>query len=160
MDQLNLDIIALLQRDGRKSYTEIARLLGVSEGTIRNRVTRLIEDRVIQIVGMADPRELGYDAPAIIGITVVPAELEKIAWTIAAIPQVSYLIMVSGEFDLLVEVMCRDRVELTRLLNDRIHTIPGVTKTQTFFILHTYKSAYGALPVLPSKTQPSSPGED
>jgi Lrp/AsnC family transcriptional regulator for asnA, asnC and gidA len=160
MDQLNLDIIALLQRDGRKTYTEIARLLDVSEGTIRNRVPRLIDDKVIQIVGVAEPRELGYDAPAIIYLSVVPADLEDVARAITKLPQVSYLIMISGEFDLLVEVMCRDREELTSLLNDKIRIIPGVTKTQTFFILHTYKSAFGALPVLPSKTQATALDED
>jgi Lrp/AsnC family transcriptional regulator for asnA, asnC and gidA len=158
MDQLNLDIIAILQRDGRKSYSDIARMLDVSEGTIRNRVARLVEEKVIYIVGLADPHELGFDAPAIIGLSVVPARIEEVAASIAVLPQVSYLIMVSGEFDLLVEVMCRDREELTRLLNDHIHTVPGVTRTQTFLILHTYKSAYGALPVLPSQAQDNAAG--
>jgi len=160
MDQLNLDIIAILQRDGRKSFTEIARVLGVSEGTIRNRVTRLTENKVIQIIGMADPRELGFDAPAIIGLSVVPASLEDVARQVAAIPQVSYLIMVSGEFDLMVEVMCRDREQLTNLLKDQIHSIQGITRTQTFFILHTYKMAYGALPILPDKTGTSTGPEE
>ena len=69
---------------------------------------------------------------------------------LAALREVSYLVMVSGEFDLIVEVMCKNRDELTRLLNENIRSIDGVTRTQTFFILHTYKMAYGALPVLPS----------
>lgn len=150
MDQIDLDIIALLQQDGRRPYTDIAHALGVSEGTIRNRVTRLQEEKIIQIVGMADPYQLNYDAPAIIGISVNPQQMDDVTRALAALREVSYLVMISGEFDLLVEVMCKNRDELTTLLNDKIRSIDGVTRTQTFFILHTYKMAYGALPVLPS----------
>lgn len=150
MDQIDLDIIALLQQDGRRAYTEIAQALEVSEGTVRNRVARLLEDKIIQIVGMADPYQLSYDAPAIIGVSVNPQQMDEVTRQLAELRQVSYLVMVSGEFDLLVEVMCKDRDELTRLLNENIRAIEGVTRTQTFFILHTYKMAYGALPVLPS----------
>jgi Lrp/AsnC family transcriptional regulator for asnA, asnC and gidA len=150
MDQLDFDIIAYLQRDGRIPFTEIAKGLNVSEGTVRNRVSRLLEDNIIQIVGMADPYQLGYDAPAIIAISVYPSHLGNVAKKLAELPQVSYLVLVSGEFDLMVEVMCKDRDDLTTLLNDHIRIIEGVTRTQTFFVLHTYKMAYGALPVLPS----------
>jgi len=149
LDKLDLGIITHLQKDGRKAYTEIAKELKVSEGTVRNRVARLIEDKVIQIVGMADPYELGYDAPAMVGVSVHPPLLEEAAKKLAALPQVSYLVLVSGEFDLLVEVMCRDRDHLTTTLNEQIRTIEGVTRTQTLLILHTYKMAYGAIPVLP-----------
>ena len=100
---------------------------------------------------MADPYQLGFDAPAIIGLTVHPPLMNEVARQVAALPQVSYLVMVSGEFDLLVEVMCKDRDELTVLLNEKIRAIEGVTRSQTFFVLHTYKMAYGALPVLPSE---------
>lgn len=149
MDQLDLDIIAHLQKDGRTPYTEIAKALGISEGTVRNRMVRLLEDRVIQIVGMADPYQLGFDAPAVIGVTVQPPHLETAAATIAAFPEVSYLIMVSGEYDLLVEVMCRDRNHLAAFISESLHQVPGILRTQSFFILRTYKMAYGALPSLP-----------
>ena len=150
MDKLNLDIISHLQRNGRKPLTEIAKELGVSEGTIRNRVAQLIENQTIQVVGMADPYKLGYDAPAVIAVTVHPQKLDVVAKHIADLPEVSYLIMVSGEYDLMVEVMCKDRDSLTKLLNENIRGLEGVTRTQTFFILHTYKMAFGALPVLPT----------
>lgn len=150
MDKIDLDIIALLQRNGRRAYTEIAKTLEVSEGTVRNRVARLVDDKIIQIVGMADPYQLGFDAPAIIGVSVSPQQMDEVARKLAALPQVSYLVMVSGEYDLLVEVMCKDRDELTKILNEKVRPIAGVTRTQTFFILHTYKMAYGALPMLPS----------
>ncbi|MDH5606530.1 MAG: Lrp/AsnC family transcriptional regulator [Anaerolineae bacterium] len=146
MDQLDYDIISHLRGDGRKPFTEIAESLDVSEGTIRNRVSKLIEDNVIQIVGLADPYKLGQDAPAMIGITVRPQIMEEVAAQLVLHKEVSYLVAVSGEFDLLVEVMCKDRNHLNFFLNETVRKINGVTSTKTFFILHTYKMAYGAVP--------------
>lgn len=146
MDQIDLAIISFLQSDGRIPYTEIARALEISEGTVRNRVGKLLDDRVLQIVGMVDPYRLGYDAPAIISISVQPQLLENVADTIAKFPEVSYLIMVSGEFDLLVEVLCRNREHLASFLNEKILCVPGINHLQTSMILRTYKLAYGALP--------------
>lgn len=146
MDQIDLEIISCLQSDGRIPFTDIAKALKISEGTVRNRVARLVDARVLQIVGMVDPYKLGFDAPAVISISVQPPLLEKVANTIAKFSEVSYLIMVSGEFDLLVEVLCRDRDHLATFLNEKILRVPGITQTQTSMILHTYKMAYGALP--------------
>jgi Lrp/AsnC family transcriptional regulator, regulator for asnA, asnC and gidA len=146
MDQLDLDIIAHLQRDGRKPFTAIAANLGVSEGTIRNRVSRLMTEQILQVIGMADPLRLGFDAPAMIGVSVQPSMLKSAMEAIAEFSEVSYLIMVSGEFDLFVEVMCRDRKHLATFLRDHLHQVTGIVRTQTFLILHTHKMAYGALP--------------
>ena len=151
MDNLDRAILSYLQKDGRKPYTEIAQVLNVTEGTVRNRVAKLVEDRVVQIVGMVDPYQLGFDAPALIGVSVQPAELDNAAATIATFPEVSYLIMISGEYDLMVEVMCRNREHLASFIKEHLHQVPGITRTQTFLILHTYKMAYGAQPML---TQP------
>ena len=148
MDQTDLDIISYLQSDGRTPFTDIAKALDISEGTVRNRVARLMQDRVLQIVGMVDPYRLGFDAPAVISLSVQPPLLEEVADTISNFPEVSYLIMVSGEFDLLVEVLCRDRDHLATFLNEKILRVPGVTNSQTSMILRTYKMAYGALPSL------------
>ena len=102
---------------------------------------------------MADPHQLGYDAPAIIALSVQPNKLDEVVRKIADLREVSYLIYVSGDVDLMVEVMCKDRDSFTKLLNEKIRTIKGVTRTQTFFILHTYKMAFGALPVIPKDSQ-------
>ncbi|MBN1149379.1 MAG: Lrp/AsnC family transcriptional regulator [Anaerolineales bacterium] len=150
MDHINLEIISHLQSDGRKPFTDIAKALGISEGTVRNRVARLLEDQVIQIVGMIDPARLGYDAPAMIGVSVQPSMLESVATSVANFPEVSYLIMVSGEFDLFVEVLCRDRNHLASFLNNKLMRVPGIVRTQTFITLHTYKMAYGAKPMIPT----------
>lgn len=150
MDELDLQIIEQLQRNGRKRYTKIAREIGVTEGTVRNRVAKLLESQAIQIIGILDPHKNGYDAPALIGIAIQPPHLEEAAAQIAQIPEVSYLIMVSGEYDLMVEVFCKDREDLAELLRDKLQNIVGVRRTETFFILHTYKMAHGAQPVLKS----------
>lgn len=148
MDSLDLEIITQLRSDGRKPYTEIANELNVSEGTIRNRVSRLIEEKVIQIVGLADPYKLGQDAPALIGIGVVPSEMESVAAELVKYSEVSYLVAVSGEYDLMLEVMCKNRDHLSEFLNKSVRMIKGVARTQTYFILHTYKMASGANPNL------------
>ena len=147
MDKIDLKIIDHLQSDGRKPFTDIAKDLGVSEGTVRNRVARLLEDRALQIVGMIDPIQMGFDAPAMIGVSVRPSMLESVAKTAASFPEVSYLIMVSGEFDLFIEVLCRDRNHLANFLNEKLMRVPGITRTPTFLTLKTYKMAYGASPM-------------
>jgi Lrp/AsnC family transcriptional regulator, regulator for asnA, asnC and gidA len=146
MDDLDISILSLLQRDGRRPYTEIAHALGVSEGTVRNRVYRLLEEQVIQIVGQVDPYHLGFDAPAMMGISVQPSEVEAAAEQIAAFPEVSYLLLVSGEFDLIVEVMCEDREHLGSFLNQRLRKVPGVQSIHTFLILKTVKADYEVHP--------------
>ena len=148
LDKIDRDIIEILQRDGRCPYTEIAKQLQISEGTVRKRVARLTENQVIQIVGLIDPAQLGFDAPAIIGVSVDPPQLEAAARQIATFPEVSYLIMVSGVFDLIVEVLCKDRADLVQFLNKKLHQVPGVNGTQTFLTLQTYKMAYGARPMV------------
>jgi Lrp/AsnC family transcriptional regulator for asnA, asnC and gidA len=157
MDELDLDIIKFLREDGRMRFTHIADELGVTEGTVRNRVARLQEEKVIQIIGMTDPHRMGYEAPAIICVNIQPPYLEEAAAVIADLPEVSYLILVSGEFDLIIEVQCRDREHLVTFLHEHLQTIVGVQRTQTFMILHTYKMARGAEPVFMDKSsQPST----
>lgn len=156
MDNIDRELIAILQKDGRTPFTEIAKKLDISEGTVRNRLSRLQEQKIIQVIGMVDPYNLGFDAPAMIGISVEPPKLESAAEIIATFGEVSYLIMVSGEYDLLVEVMCRNREALAEFLNQKLRQVPGVTRTQTYLILHTFKMAYGASP----NTSASSGGVD
>ena len=147
MDEVDLSILSCLQKDARRSFTDIAAKLGVSEGTVRNRVARLLENRTIQLVGLIDPNQLGYDAPAMIGLTVQSNLLEQAAVAIAQFPEVSYLVMTSGEYDLLVEILCRDREHLASFLNESLRQVEGVLRTQTFMILRTFKMAYSADPV-------------
>ena len=147
MDELDIEIIEYLQHDGRMPFTEIAQLLDVSEGTVRNRVARLIKNQTLHIVGLIDPARLGFDAPAMIGITVQGENIEDVAMKIASFPEVSYLIMVSGEYDLIFEVLCRDRQHLATFLNESLRQVAGVMRAQTFMTLRTFKMAYGARPM-------------
>ncbi len=139
MDSLDLAIIGVLQKDGRKRYTEIAKDLGVTEGTVRNRTARLIEEDVIRIIGLVDPYKVGFEAPAIIHVTVAPPHLEIAAEEIKSFAEVSYLLMLSGEYDLMVEVRCRDRDHLAMFIREKLQKVTGVQKSVSSMVLHTYK---------------------
>jgi Lrp/AsnC family transcriptional regulator for asnA, asnC and gidA len=149
MDNLDLSILALLQSDGRRPFTDIAQELGVSEGTVRNRVTKLIENGSLHITGLVNPTSVGYNAPAIVGISIAEGDIEQIATEIATYDEINCLMMVSGEFDLVVEVLCKDHDHLADFLNHKLRKIPGVERTQTFMALRTFKRSYGAPPIRP-----------
>ncbi len=143
IDKLDLAILSILEKDGRRRFTEMAKELNVTEGTIRNRVSKLVDNQVVQIVGLVNPHGMGYDAPAIIGISIQPPHLEEAAVQISAFREVAYVVMVSGEFDLVAEIYCRDRQDLGMFVKDKLLQVSGVQSTKTFFILHTYKMAQG-----------------
>ncbi len=143
MDKLDLAILKILEKDGRRHFTEMAKDLDVTEGTIRNRVAKLVDNHVVQIVGLVNPHGMGYDAPAIIGISIQPPCLEEAAVQISAFREVAYVVMVSGEFDLIAEIYCKDRLDLAGFVKDKLLQVPGVQNTKTYFILHTYKMAQG-----------------
>ena len=151
MDQLDETILDTLQRNARKRFTEIAQELDISEGTVRNRVSRLVENKTVQFVGLIDPNQMGYNAPAMIGVTVQSNLLETAAQEISKFPEVSYLVMISGEYDLMVEVLCKDREDFASFLNDKLRQVEGVSQTQSFMILRTFKMAHGAEPSLNGK---------
>ncbi|MCR4408049.1 MAG: Lrp/AsnC family transcriptional regulator [Anaerolineae bacterium] len=142
MDAMDRAIISYLQYDGRMPFTDIAAELGVSEGTVRRRVKQLINSGVLQIVGVVEPQLLGWNAAGMIGVAVQPGQIEAAASQIAQFPEVSYLFMASGEFDLFVEVFCQDREHFVRFLNEKLHRVPGVERTQTFMILKMFKLSY------------------
>lgn len=157
MDRLDYEILALLQQDGRRSFTEIGKVVGFSEGTIRKRVTRLVDDGIIRIIGLVDPHLVGFDAPAIIQVSVMPPLLEEAAKSIAQFPEVSYLLMVSGEFDLIVEVRCQNREHLASFIRDQLQRVPGVQRTVSSLVLHTYKLAEPSiLDFMDKKVAPSA----
>jgi Lrp/AsnC family transcriptional regulator for asnA, asnC and gidA len=155
MDDLDQAIVQLLQQDGRIAFTEIAQQLGVSEGTVRNRYTRLIDEGALQVIGMINPHQMGIDAPALIGVSLEAENWDDAIADIANFDEVSYLVLVSGEFDLIVEVMCVDRDHLADFLQRTLRQVPGVLRTQTFTILRTYKMALGAKPSLESRSDGS-----
>ena len=141
IDDVDKAIIEALQEDGRLPYTKLAVEVGLSEAAVRQRVQRLLESRVVQIVAVTDPMTLGFRRMAMIGLK-VEGDLRKVSAAIADIPEVSYVVIVSGSFDLLMEAVCEDDDHLLSLLNDKVRAIPGVRSTETFTYLQLRKQTY------------------
>lgn len=142
LDDIDRAIVAQLQYDGRKPFTEIATTLGVSEGAVRRRVKRLTESGVLQIVGVVQPQLLELNAAGMIGINIQAGKIEAAAAAIGQFPEVTYLFMASGGYDLFVEVYCQDREHFVTFLNDKLQQVPGVLRTDTYMILKMYKLSY------------------
>ncbi len=142
LDETDRAIIAHLQYDGRMPLTDVAAALGISEGTVRRRVKNLTESGVLQVVAVVEPQFLGWNAAGMIGVAVQAGEIDAVADQLAQFPEVSYLFMASGEFDLFVEVFCKDREHFVSFLNHKLHQVAGVQRTQTFMILKIYKLSY------------------
>ena len=142
IDKIDRAIISHLQYDGRMPFTDIAAELDISEGAVRRRVKRLIEGEVLQIVGIAEPQYMGWNAAGMIGVIVQAGQIESVADQIAQFPEISYLFMASGGFDLFAEVYCRDMDHFVSFLNEKLQKVPGVQRTETFMILKMYKLSY------------------
>ncbi len=148
MDELDRLILQTLQEDGRTPFTHIAKQASVSETTIRSRYNNLVKEGIICSVGVVDPYALGFQAPAIIGVSVEPGTVDQVARTIADLSEVSYLVMTLGRFDLFIEVFCRDLPHLTDFITQQVHSLPGVRSTETLVIARSYKLAYRWSPAL------------
>ncbi len=148
LDKLDFEILSFLQEDGRMSFTVIADKLKVSIGTVRTRFNKLIEDGTINIIGRVDPDKVGFRCYAHIAVYVRPATLkEKVAQKISKLPEVSFLAMTSGDYDLEVDVMCRDNNHLVDFVNE-ISKIEGVDQTKTTIYFKVYKYAQPDLKLL------------
>ena len=141
LDEVDKRIIEQLQQDGRRPYTQIAPAVGLSEAAVRQRVQRLIDSGVMQIVGVTDPRMIGFGRQAMIGLT-VEGDTRKIADAVAAFDEVVYVVLTAGSLDVLVEVVVKDDEHLLDLLNHKIRTIEGVRDTETFMYLRIHKETY------------------
>ncbi len=148
LDKLDFEILSFLQQDGRMSFTVIAEKLNVSVGTVRTRLNNLIEEGTVSIIGRVDPDKVGFRCYAHIAVFVRPATLkEKVAQTISKLPEVSFLAMTSGDYDLEVDVMCRDNNHLVDFVNN-ISKIEGVYQTKTTIYFKVYKYAQPDLNLL------------
>lgn len=148
LDDLDFSILSHLQQDGRVSFTVIAEKLNVSIGTIRTRFNRLIEEGTINIIGRVDPDKVGFRSYAHIAVYIRPATFkEVVAKQIAQLPEVSFLAMTSGAYDLEVNVMCRDNDHLVQFVN-QLSGIEGVYQTNTTIYFKVYKYAQPDLSLL------------
>ena len=141
LDEMSKRIIEHLQEDGRQSYAAIGRHVGLSEAAVRQRVQRLLDAEVMQIVAVTDPLQVGFRRQAMIGLT-VDGDLAPVGDALADLSEVSYVVTTAGSFDLLAEVVCEDDDDLLTLINERIRTLPGVRSTETFVYLKLNKQHY------------------
>ncbi len=141
LDETSKAIIAQLQQDGRRSYASIGKAVGLSEAAVRQRVQRLIEGGVMQIVAVTDPLQLGFARQAMVGIRVIGA-LEPVADALSEISEVAYVVLTAGGYDLLAEVVCESDEHLLEIISHQIRGIPGVSGTETLVYLKLRKQTY------------------
>ncbi len=141
LDETSKAIIEQLQQDGRRSYAAIGKQVGLSEAAVRQRVQRLIENGVMQVVAVTDPLQLGFARQAMVGIEVTGA-LEPVADALAEMNEVDYVVITAGTYDLLVEVVCESDEHLLALISEKIRRINGVSRTETFMYLKLRKQTY------------------
>ncbi|MCL0058199.1 Lrp/AsnC family transcriptional regulator [Dehalococcoidia bacterium] len=139
IDELDRKLIQELQRSGRQSYVDLARMLGVVEGTVRKRVKDLQNRKIIKIVAVPNPRELGYSFISIMGLQVRMADLRKVADDLAQKPNVCYLAFVTGRYNLMAIIMTRSSEELSHFIETEISAIPSILRTETFVNLDIIK---------------------
>ncbi len=141
LDDVSKAIIEQLQEDGRQAYATIAKRVGLSEAAVRQRVQRLLDAGVMQIVAVTDPLQVGFHRQAMIGIR-VDGDLSAVADALTGMPEVDYVVTTAGSFDLLAEVVCENDLDLLNLITKGIRTLPGVQSTETFVYLKLNKQHY------------------
>lgn len=141
LDDINKAIIAQLQEDGRRSYAAIGTSVGLSEAAVRQRVQRLVDTGVMQIVAVTDPLQLGFDRQAMIGIK-VRGPIEPVADELASLPEIDYVVITAGSYDILVEAVCESDEHLLDVLSAKIRRLEGVASTETFVYLRLRKQTY------------------
>lgn len=151
IDGVSRQIIAMLQRDGRCPYTEIARRLGISEAAVRSRVQSLTSAGVLQIIGLTDPGSMGFGVMALIGVQ-ASKDLNAIAELVSTWPETTYVVISAGSYDLLIEVVCTDNAELL-LFVERLRAVEGVRTSETFIYISRHKLNYAYAP----EPEPAAP---
>ena len=141
-DEIDLQIIDALRKDGRVAFAQIAEQLNVSPGMIRLRYNRLLEEGYLKVVAITNPLRMGFKTMAMIGIRAEGSKLLEVAEKISRLDEVIYLVISSGRFDLFAEVVCRDHEDLLRFITERLSTVDGVRETESFLHLKIAKEIY------------------
>jgi len=142
LDQLDKTIINALQSNGRASNAEVARTLGVSEGTIRRRLKRLTQNNVIKVVAYPEPKVLGFSTEALIGLQVDPDKTDSVVQHVSKIEETYWVSVTTGTFDMFAWVALPSSEELGNFLREKIGAIDGVQRTETFVSLMVTKRGY------------------
>jgi Lrp/AsnC family transcriptional regulator for asnA, asnC and gidA len=143
MDELDTKIIELLQEDGRASNAGIARKVGVSEGTVRRRLRRLIQDEYIRVVALLDPARMGYASEALIGVQVDPDKIDQVAEDLTQLDEINWVAITTGTYDIFAWATLHSSEGLGLFLRTKVGVIPGVRRTETFVNLGVKKRGYG-----------------
>jgi Lrp/AsnC family transcriptional regulator for asnA, asnC and gidA len=141
LDETAKQIIELLQDDGRLSYSAIAKEVGLSEAAVRHRVQKLIESGVMQVVAVTDPLQMGFARQAMIGIK-VNGNVREVAEELAAMEKLDYIVITTGRFDILAEIVVESDDELLELVSGEISALDRVVTTETFVYLRLEKQTY------------------
>jgi Lrp/AsnC family transcriptional regulator for asnA, asnC and gidA len=141
LDDAAKAIVEQLQQDGRRPYAAIGKAVGLSEAAVRQRVQRLVDSGVIQIVAVTDPMQVGFPRAAMLGIR-VDGDISEVADRLADLDEVDYVVITAGGFDILAEVVCEDDDHLLDIMNSKIRSVPGVRSTETFVYLKLRKQIY------------------
>jgi len=141
LDETSKRIIEQLQSDGRRPYAAIGKAVGLSEAAVRQRVQRLLETGVVQIVAVTDPVQVGFSRQAMVGLR-VDGDVTVVADQVAQLREVDYVVVTAGSYDLLVEVVCEDDEHLLDLVSRRLRALPGVRSSETFVYLKLRKQRY------------------
>ena len=141
LDAVSLAIIEQLQEDGRRPYAAIGKAVGLSEAAVRQRVQKLLDQGVMQIVAVTDPLTVGFRRQAMLGIH-VDGDLDPVADALSAMSEVEYIVITAGSFDLMAEIVCEDDDHLLDVINKRVRTLPGVRSTESFVYLKLRKQTY------------------
>ncbi len=141
MDELDREIIAILQSNGRASNARIARRIGVSEGTVRRRLKKLIADGVIDIVAVVDAERLGYDTEALVGVQVDPDKVMEVAANLGELPESNWVAITTGTYDVFMWVTLQSADQLGAFLREKLGIVSGVRRTETFVRLSLPKKA-------------------
>lgn len=141
IDSVSKAIIEQLQEDGRRPYATIGKAVGLSEAAVRQRVQKLLDQGVMQIVAVTDPLTVGFRRQAMVGIN-VQGDVQPVADALAEMEEVEYVVITAGSFDLLIEIVCEDDDHLLETINKRIRTLPGVRSTESFVYMKLRKQTY------------------
>ncbi len=142
LDSVDQYIIEAMRQDGRIAFAQIAQQLNVSPGMIRVRYNRLVEIGILKVVAVTNPLRMGYKTMAMIGIRTEGEKMLQVAEQVSAFEEVIYLIVVSGRYDIIAEVVCRDHAHLLRFLTEKLYKVDGVRESESFMHLKIQKEVY------------------
>ncbi len=142
IDKFDLQIIKILNEDGRTPFAQIAERLDVSPGMIRQRYHSLVERGILQVVAVTHPLRMGFTTMAHIGVKVDLSRLQEIADTIASFVEVIYLVLLTGSYDLHIEIVCRDKTHLLDFLTNKLYSVEGIKDSETFICMRIAKEVY------------------